>query len=245
MSGSFRFGEFELDLAAYALRRGRVRIKLEKVPMEVLILLVASAGALVERREIQAALWGADVFVERDSAINTAIRKIRQALEDDAEKPRFVETVVGKGYRFIAPVERRVWGSQVERSDIETARPSSARWRRTFPSYCVTRGKQEFVLDTGENLLGRDPTARVYVDHASVSRRHARISIRSERAVLEDLKSRNGTYLDGRRIEAPTEIRHGAIIGLGPITLTFLVLSAPASTRPVSGSGRQVVEPKS
>lgn len=235
MSGCFRFVEFELDLAAYALRRRGEPIKLEKVPMELLILLVGSAGALVERREIQAALWAADVFVEHDSAINTAIRKIRQALEDDAEKPRFVETVVGKGYRFIAPVERRGWG---QRSDIE-ARRSSARWRCTFPSYCVTRGKQEFVLDTGENLLGRDPAARVYVDHASVSRRHARISIRSQRAILEDLKSRNGTFLDGRRIEAPTEIRHGAIIGLGPIALTFLVLSAPASTRPVSGSGRQ------
>jgi DNA-binding winged helix-turn-helix (wHTH) protein len=244
MTSSFRFAEFELDLAAYALRRGRVRIKLEKVPMEVLILLVASAGALVERREIQGALWGADVFVEHDSAINTAIRKIRRALGDDAERPRFVETVVGKGYRFIAPVERRGWESRVPRSDNEAARPSSARWPRTFPSYCVTRGRQEFVLDTGENLLGRDPAARVYVDHASVSRRHARISIRSERAVLEDLKSRNGTYLDGRRIDAPAEIRHGAIIGLGPITLTFLVLSAPASTRPMSG-GRQVAAAKS
>lgn len=244
MSGCFRFGDFELNLAAYTLRRPSGRIKLEKLPMEILILLIQNAGALVERREIQAALWGTDVFVERDSAINTAIRKIRQVLGDDPEKPRFVETVVGKGYRFIAPVEGGRPGAQARPSHAESARPSSAGWRRPFPSYCVTRGKHEFILDAGENILGRDPSARVYVDHASVSRRHARISIRSRRAILEDLKSRNGTFLDGKRIEGPTEIGHGAIIGLGPITLTFVVVSAPASTRPMGGSGRNALEPK-
>jgi pSer/pThr/pTyr-binding forkhead associated (FHA) protein len=156
-----------------------------------------------------------------------------------------VETVVGKGYRFITPVEGRGWDRQAPRSDIEAARPSSTRWRRTFPSYYVTRGKQEFVLDTGENLVGRDPAAPVYVDHPSVSRRHARILVRPERAVLEDLKSRNGTYLEGKRIDTPAEIHDGAIIGLGPITLTFRVLSAPASTLPMSGRGRQIADAES
>ena len=245
MPAGFRFAEFELDLAAYALRRRNEPIKLEKVPMEVLILLVRSAGALVERREIQAALWGADLFVEHDSAINTAIRKVRQALDDDADKPRFVETVVGKGYRFIAPVEIHRPDSSTRQNEIEAATPASALWRRRFPSYCVTRGTQEFVLNAGANLLGREPSARVYVDHASVSRSHARISISSEGAILEDLQSRNGTFLNGKRIDEPTEIRHGEVIGLGPITLTFLVLSAPASTQAVGGSGSQVLEPKS
>jgi len=227
MSGCFRFGEFELDLAAYALRHAGERVKLEKIPMEVLILLVECESALVERRQIQAALWGPDVFVEHDSAINTAVRKVRHALGDDAEEPRFIETVVGKGYRFIAPVER---------VGPDSPAPSSGGRRRAFPRYCVTRGRQEFILDAGENLLGRDANARVYVDHPSVSRRHARISVGPGPAILEDLKSRNGTFVDGRRLGAPTEIRHGAIIALGPITLTFLVLSGPASTKPVSGS---------
>ena len=71
---------------------GGERVRLEKLPMEVLTLLVRSSGALVPRGEIQAALWGSDVFVEHDSAINTAVRKIRRALGDHAEKPRFVET---------------------------------------------------------------------------------------------------------------------------------------------------------
>jgi DNA-binding winged helix-turn-helix (wHTH) protein/Flp pilus assembly protein TadD len=101
---SLRFGDCELDLRAYALRRSGVPVKLEKLPMEVLILLAQRAGALVSRRDIQA-LWGPGVNVEYDSAINTAVRKIRQALGDDADRPAFVETVVGKGYRFIATLE--------------------------------------------------------------------------------------------------------------------------------------------
>src|SRR5690242_7894585 len=104
MSRIFCFGEFELDVPAYALRRAGERIKLEKIPMEILVILVQKAGVLVNRAEIQAARWGSDVFVDQDAAINTAIRKIRRALRDDVEHPRFIETVVGKGYRFSAPV---------------------------------------------------------------------------------------------------------------------------------------------
>jgi DNA-binding winged helix-turn-helix (wHTH) protein len=105
MAGCIKFAEFELDLGAYVLRRPDGPLRLEKLPMEVLILLVQRAGTLVQRSEIQAMLWGPDVYVEHDSAINTAIRKIRRTLGDDAENPRFVKTVVGKGYRFIASVE--------------------------------------------------------------------------------------------------------------------------------------------
>jgi DNA-binding winged helix-turn-helix (wHTH) protein len=236
MSGRLRFGEFELDLAAYALRHGGKPIKLEKIPMEVLILLVQGAGGLIERGPMQVALWGADVFVERDSAINTAVRKVRRALGDDADEPRFVETVVGKGYRFIMPVERVSPESPASRPSLDASAPSSDRQGRAFPRYCMMRGRQEFILDAGENLVGRDASARVYIDHPSVSRRHARISIGAGAAMLEDLTSRNGTFVDGRRLDAPTEIRHGALIGFGPITLTFLALSGPASTKPVSGS---------
>jgi DNA-binding winged helix-turn-helix (wHTH) protein len=245
MPGSFRFGEFELDVAAYALRRAGQRIKLEKIPMEVLVLLVRRAGTLVNRTEIQAALWGSDVFVDQDSAINTAIRKIRRALADDAEHPRFVETVVGKGYRFIAPLEPDGADVCLKGSGVDVGKKSSDRLGHRLPNYVITRGKRQFVLDRGENLLGRDPEATVYIDHPSVSRRHARISIDSARAVLEDLKSRNGTFVDGRKIETPTDIHHGAIIGLGPITLTFVVLPAIASTLPMSDSSGPPRKPKS
>ena len=98
------FGDFTLDQSRYRLQRGDRLLRLEKLPMELLILLVQRGGELVSREEIAERLWGKDVFVDVDHSINTAVRKIRQVLKDDPEKPRFVETVVGKGYRFAAPV---------------------------------------------------------------------------------------------------------------------------------------------
>jgi DNA-binding winged helix-turn-helix (wHTH) protein len=230
MAGCVRFAEFELDVGGYVLRRADGPLRLEKLPMELLILLVQRAGTLVQRSDIQAMFWPPDVYVEHDSAINTAVRKIRRTLGDDADNPRFVETVVGKGYRFIAPVESDA--NPQPQSSVNHGR-SSARWPGGFPSYSVTRGRQEFGLEAGETVFGRDPTAGVYVDHPSVSRRHACLSIGSHGTVLEDLNSRNGTFVNGRRIDGPTNIDHGALIGLGPITLTFIVLVAPASTQPI------------
>ena len=100
----FKFEEFELDRARYQLCRAGRNLKLEKIPMELLILLVAKNGHLVTRPEIVERLWSDQVFVDTEHGINTAIRKIRQVLRDDPERPRFVQTVTGKGYRFIAPV---------------------------------------------------------------------------------------------------------------------------------------------
>jgi len=216
--GRFRFGEFELDVAAFTLRREGTPVRLEKIPMEVLVLLVERAGTLVARDSIGAALWGSDVFVDREAAINTAIRKIRRALGDDADRPRFVETVVGKGYRFAGPVVRDAPGAE-----------------RQVAQYRLTSGTQAFTLQIGESLIGRDPDVDVFLDHPSVSRRHARISITAGRVVLEDLNSRNGTCVDGRGITSPTDLHDGTIIGVGPITLTFVSLSGIASTRPMRG----------
>src|ERR1700680_1082082 len=89
----FKFEEFELDRARYHLRRAGRNLKLEKIPMELLILLVAKNGHLVTRPEIVERLWSDQVFVDTEHGINTAIRKIRQVLRDDPERPRFVETV--------------------------------------------------------------------------------------------------------------------------------------------------------
>ena len=97
-----KFREFELDRDRYELRRNGRAVKLEKMPMELLILLAAKKGNLVTRQEIIECLWGREVYIDSEHGINTVIRKLRQALHDDPEKPRFVETVTGKGYRFIA-----------------------------------------------------------------------------------------------------------------------------------------------
>jgi DNA-binding winged helix-turn-helix (wHTH) protein len=218
VAGRFRFGDFELDVAAFTLRREGTPVRLERIPMEVLVQLVEHAGTLVARDSIHAALWGSGVFLDRDAAINTAMRKIRKALGEDGDRLRFVETVVGKGYRFVGPIVR-------ETMDAE----------REVANYRLTRGTHAFALQNGDNLIGRDPDVHVFLDHPSVSRRHARISITAGRVTLEDLKSRNGTCVDGRGIISPTELHDGMIIGVGPITLTFVSWSGVASTRPMSG----------
>src|SRR5271167_4818544 len=96
--------DFELDLRAYQLRRAGRVLKLEPTPMELLLFLIQHRGELLTRDQIVEHIWGKDVFLDTDNSINGAIRKIRQVLKDDPEQPRFVETVSGKGYRFIAPV---------------------------------------------------------------------------------------------------------------------------------------------
>ena len=102
---TFRFRDFELDVAAYELRRQGRPVKLGRQPMDLLILLVESRGQLVSRSDIVERLWGKDVFVDVETGVNTAISKVRQALRDSPDAPAFVETVPGKGYRFIAAVE--------------------------------------------------------------------------------------------------------------------------------------------
>src|SRR5579863_2215509 len=97
-------GEIELDLGRYELRRSGRRIKLEKKPMELLIMLVRRREQLVSRTEIVAKLWRSNLFVDTELNINNVVRKIRTALGDDPDRPRFLETVVGKGYRFIGRV---------------------------------------------------------------------------------------------------------------------------------------------
>jgi TolB-like protein/DNA-binding winged helix-turn-helix (wHTH) protein/Tfp pilus assembly protein PilF len=96
--------DLELDLSRYELRRGTTMLRLEKIPMELLILLVERREQLVSREEIIERLWGRDVFLDTEQGINTAIRKIRLALRDDPDEPRYLLTVVGKGYRFIGPI---------------------------------------------------------------------------------------------------------------------------------------------
>jgi TolB-like protein/Flp pilus assembly protein TadD len=106
MRETFHFRNFELDPSGCQLRRNGRQVPLERQPMELLILLVRRHQQLVTRSEIVDLLWGKDVFVGVDTGIHTAVRKIRQALRDRPERPVFVETIPGKGYRFIAPVER-------------------------------------------------------------------------------------------------------------------------------------------
>jgi DNA-binding winged helix-turn-helix (wHTH) protein len=101
---TFRFGLFELSEQEGELRKNGVRIKLQEQPFRVLVELVANAGKVVSREELRQKLWPVDTFVDFDVGLNTAIRKLRQALNDDADDPRYIETLAKRGYRFLAPV---------------------------------------------------------------------------------------------------------------------------------------------
>jgi hypothetical protein len=128
------------------------------------------------------------------------VTEIRAAIGDDARQPRFVRTAHGFGYAFCGDLIP-------EREPV----PGVA-WR------LVVAGLR-YALSPGSNLLGREPAATVPIDHASVSRRHAQVSVGGTSAVIEDLRSRNGTFVNGRRVETPTELHDGDVIGLGPVTI--------------------------
>ncbi len=127
-----KFGDgLELDRNSYELRRAGRALKLERIPLDILFLLVERRGQLVTREDIIGRIWGKDVFVDTDSSINGAIRKIRQVLKDDPENPVFVQTVMGKGYRFIAAVTEAEFpahksgGKNLESSNTITQEPST------------------------------------------------------------------------------------------------------------------------
>jgi predicted ATPase/DNA-binding winged helix-turn-helix (wHTH) protein len=122
-SNVIRFAEdFELDLRCYELRRAGRALKLERIPMDLLILLIEARGQLVTRDQIIERIWGKDVFLDTESSINAAIRKIRYILKDNPDRPRFVQTVTGRGYRFIAEVvESKDEISRREHPSLEAA----------------------------------------------------------------------------------------------------------------------------
>lgn len=99
-----RFGEYELDFGRFQLSRATTPVRLEGLPLQLLMFLIDNHRKLVTREQIADALWGKDVFVDVEQGINTAIRKIRMALEDDSAQPQYLQTVVGRGYRFVAEI---------------------------------------------------------------------------------------------------------------------------------------------
>ena len=124
-----RFGHFEVDPGAEELRKQGVRIKLQEQPFQVLRILLARPGAIVSREEIKSQIWAADTFVDFDNSLNTAINKVREALGDSADNPRFIETVPKRGYRFVAPVVR----TQQQTNIAEVPSPlKRLNWRRVF-----------------------------------------------------------------------------------------------------------------
>ena len=120
-----RFGIFEVDVDARELSRQGLKVKLQEQPFQVLMRLLEHAGEVVTREDLQKELWPADTFVDFERGLNRAINKLREALGDDAESPRFIATLPRRGYRFLAPVEypagREVLGANASRIAIMPA----------------------------------------------------------------------------------------------------------------------------
>lgn len=206
-----RFGEFVLDDSQrQLLRYGEGAVHISPKAFELLLLLTDRAPAAVSKEEIVRVIWpNVDVS---DASLTNVVAEIRAATGDRARQPRFVRTLQGFGYAFCGDLSKGP-----EQANVVT-------WR------VVVAGRPQ-PLAQGVNLLGRDPDATVLVNDVSVSRRHARVSVRESIAVIEDLQSHNGTFLNGRRIDAETELRDGDLIGLGPITLAVECYPAGGSTQ--------------
>ena len=129
---TYNFGDFVLDPARFELRRSGRTLKLERIPLELLILLVQREGQVVSRQEIVDRVWGKDVFVDTEHGINTAIRKIRTVLREDIEKPRFIQTVSGKGYRFVP--EAPTGNPETTPPDHLAAADAATMWVEAEPS---------------------------------------------------------------------------------------------------------------
>lgn len=204
MRSAQEFGAFRLDPARRRLETtdGR-RVALTAKAFDALVCLVDRAGQPVSRNVLIHELWPNTVVEENN--LTQTIAALRRALGRD-----YIVTLPGRGYQLVA-VPRQVEAS-----------PHAAHW--------LVSSDQRLPLVRGENVIGRDPQADVWLDHSTVSRRHARIFVDSEKAMLEDLGSKNGTSVDGIKLREPAALRHGDRIGFGMLYLTFRESSAGLST---------------
>jgi DNA-binding winged helix-turn-helix (wHTH) protein len=220
-----RFGVFELNPRTGELRKRGARVRLQDQPFQVLTMLVERAGDLVTREEVRERLWSGSVFVAFDQALNNAIAKVRAALGDSAENPRFVETLERRGYRFLASVE---WAA------AEGPLPPSARVSsRPATNVRLTTDDRTITLQDGTHVIGREPDAAVWIDSAVVSRRHAELIVHDGRVTIEDLGSRNGTFVNGTRPTGVSALVHGDEIRLGTLRLVVHVSTGQTATRTV------------
>ncbi len=195
-----RFGDVTFDSGRRALFRGPRRVHLSPKAYRLLEVLMSKRPNAVSKEELFESVWP-DVVVTEGS-LAALIKDVRKALGGGAEESPFLRTVHGFGYAFDAEVEEAP-------GDAPAAR------------HVLVWGNQEMPLTEGDNVLGRERTAGVWVGHASVSREHARIVVDGDRAELEDLKSKNGTWLGSRRIEGRFPLENGDELRVGEVRLLY------------------------
>jgi DNA-binding winged helix-turn-helix (wHTH) protein len=209
-----RFGECVLDSDTRQLSvRGR-NVHLSPKAFQFLELLLGNRPKALSKSEIHERLWPG-TFVS-DGALASLLVEVRSTIGDSARESRFVRTVHRFGYAFSG--------------DARELRTSSPAAETPNLVYRLIWGNREIALAFGENFLGRDEDSVVWIDDALVSRRHARIVIDEKGAVLEDLGSKNGTYVRGKRIEAPVKLADSDELTIGPASMTFRVFRQTAST---------------
>jgi DNA-binding winged helix-turn-helix (wHTH) protein len=207
------FGEFVLDSGSRQLLRSGEDRHLEPKAFELLELLLTRRPEAVSKSEIRDRLWPG-TFVS-DSSLTRLVAQIRRALAEDGSARRFVRTVHGFGYAFSG--------------QASPERPTLSEGTRHAPR--VVHEKRVISLTHGENILGRDEDVAVRIDAPEVSRRHARIVVEGDRATLEDLGSKNGTYLRERRLESAAPLSDGDMFRLGSCLLVFRNSSKAQSTK--------------
>ena len=209
------FGDCVFDDEARALTRaGRPR-ELSPKAVELLRALVEARPQAFSKRELHDLLWP-EAFVS-DTSLAQVVTELRKALGDDPRDPRYVRTIHRFGYAFCGEAHEVGGGPEPP------------------PSGCtLLAGPREVPLQEGENLLGRTAESVLRFTADSASRRHARIVVTTGRAVLEDLGSKNGTFLNGRRLEGGVVLADGDEITIGRIVLVFSAAPPPGTTR--SGS---------
>jgi len=207
------FGEFALDGESRQLLRGSEEQRLVPKAFELLELLLTQRPRVVSKERIRDRLWP-KTFVS-ESTLTSLVVDLRAALGDDAKHPRYLRTVHGLGYAFCGTV---VDGTGVAPGD----RGLQLR---------LVWGDRVIRLSEGENVLGRVDGAAAWIDSPSVSRRHARIVVSGRKATVEDLGSKNGTYVRGERLSSAAPLVDGDEIRLGRVRMTFSVLAGAGSTQ--------------
>ena len=199
-----RFGEFVFDPEARRLLRGEHEVHLTPKAWELLELLVRSRPRAVSKTEVRQKLWP-DAHVGEGS-LTVLASELRSALGDNGREQRYVRTVFGHGYAFAAEATE------------DRAAPAE-RGNDSVPR--IVWGRRVLPLAEGENVLGRDEDVAIHIDDASVSRHHAVIRVSMGAATLEDLGSKNGTWVADKRVETPLTLEDGDVFALGEVALVF------------------------
>ena len=197
------FGPFTLNLDARVLSRDGESVHLSTKAFALLAALVRERPNVVSKADLQQLLWP-DTFVA-EANLSNLIAEVRQALDDSSREPRYVRTVHRVGYAFCA-------------QGVTTAPATRA---AAPPEFWIEANGRRFPLVAGEYVIGRDADAAIQLDSTTVSRRHARIVVTEDGAILEDFGSKNGTFRGGMRVDAPTPLADGDTIRVGSHLLTF------------------------